>query len=136
MKRSILLMVDAIINLIVGIILLLYPLGIAERIGIPLVENSFYPTILGAVLAGIGIALLLEWSKRFAGLVGLGLGGAISINLCGGLALLLCLIYGNLNIPLRGYIILWALAVIVFGISFFELLFHPKQTGFPGPGGT
>lgn len=132
MKRSILLATDAIINLIVGIILLLYPLGIAERIGIPLVENSFYPTILGAVLVGIGIALLVEWSKRFPGVVGLGLGGAISINLCGGLALIICLIYGNLDIPLRGHIILWTLAVIVFGVSFFELLFHLRRPGSAG----
>ena len=126
-------MADAIINLIVGIILLLYPLGIAERIGIPLVENSFYPSILGAVLAGIGIALLLEWSGRFPGLDGLGLGGAISINLCGGLALIVCLLYGSLNIPLRGHIILWILAVIIFGISFFELLFHLKRLRSAGP---
>ncbi len=133
MKRSILLPADAIINLILGIILLLYPLGIAERIGIPLVENSFYPGILGAVLAGIGIALLLEWSERFPGLVGSGLGGAVSINLCDGLALIVCLICGNLNIPLRGHIILWTLAVIIFGISFFELLFHLKRPGSAGP---
>ena len=34
-------------------------------------ENAFYASILGAVLFGIGIALVIEWKRRDGGLVGL-----------------------------------------------------------------
>jgi hypothetical protein len=47
----------------------------------------FYPNALGGVLSGIGIALLIEAFREPNGLVGLGLGGAIAINLCDGFTL-------------------------------------------------
>ena len=120
MHKSILL-ADALVNLLVGCILVLYPTGLGGVIGIPFVNNPFYPVILGAVLIGIGIALLIERTWRSPKLVGLGIGGAVSINLCGSLALLIFLVFGNLQIPLRGHIILWILAAVVFGISLLEL---------------
>jgi len=48
-KASIKLIADAVINYALGILCLLYP-SVAETIGVPIVESSFYPTILGAVL--------------------------------------------------------------------------------------
>ena len=120
MRKSILL-ADALVNLLVGCLLVLYPTGLGELIGIPLAENPFYPVVLGAVLFGIGIALLIERSRKTSEFVGLGIGGAISINLCAGLALIIFLVFGDLNIPLRGYAILWILAAVVFGISLLEL---------------
>ena len=59
-KSKTLLLIDGIVNLLVGILLLLFPLGIAELVGAPLPNTHFYPTILGAVIFGIGIALLIE----------------------------------------------------------------------------
>ena len=53
---------------------------IIDLLGLPPVDALFYPSMLGAILFGIGIALLLEligYNKR---LRGLGLGGAIVIN--------------------------------------------------------
>jgi len=41
-------------------LLLLFPFGMAQVFGIPQANSSFYPTILGAVIFGIGISLLLE----------------------------------------------------------------------------
>ena len=104
---------------------ILYPF-VAETIGVPIVENSFYPNILGAVLFGIGIALTIECYRKQGGIVGLGLGGAVAINLSGGLLLTLWLIFGNLNIPFRGYLFLWSLAIILVGISSIELFIHLK----------
>jgi hypothetical protein len=48
--------------------------------GIPNISTQWddYPSILGAVLIGIGAALSIEW--RQMKLVGLGIGGAIAIN--------------------------------------------------------
>ena len=120
-----LLKVDAVINYALGILCILYPF-VAETIGVPIVENSFYPNILGAVLIGIGIALTIECYRKQGGIVGLGLGGAVAINLSGGFVLMLWLIFGDLNIPLRGYFFLWSLAIILVGISLFELFIYRK----------
>jgi hypothetical protein len=114
--------IDGIINLVLGILLLLFPLGMAELLGVPQSDVNFYPTILGAVIFGIGIALLIERYGFAQNIRGLGLGGAIAINLCGALALLVWLVSTPLNIPLRGQVILWAIAVIVLLVGIVEIL--------------
>jgi hypothetical protein len=118
------LLVDAAINLILGLLLLIFSETLVEFLGVPATEQSFYPNILGGVLFGIGVALLIECFRSPNGLVGLGLGGAIAINLCGGLVLVFWLITGNLSIPIRGQIFLWTLAVILVAISSIELFMH------------
>ena len=125
-KESILLIADAFINYALGILCILYPF-VAETIGVPFVENSFYPNILGAVLFGIGIALTIEYFRKQLGWVGLGLGGAVAINLTGGTVLIFWLILGNLTIPLRGQVFLWMLAIILILISSIELIVHVKK---------
>ena len=126
MKASAVLLVDAAINLVIGIILIFYR-GFVQVLGIPPTSTSFYANILGAVLLGIGIALVMEYFRKPDGMVGLGLGGAISINLCGGVALILWLIFGSLNIPRHGLIILWVLAVVVIAISIIEWIIHSTK---------
>jgi len=121
-KHAILLTIDSIVNLALGILLLLFPLGLAEILGVPKSNLNFYPTILGAVIFGIGIALLIERYGYSRNIRGLGLGGAIAINLCGAIALLLWLVSTPLNIPLRGYVLLWSIAVIVLLIGIVEIL--------------
>lgn len=120
------LIVDAAINLILGFLLLIFSPRIVQLLGVPATEQSFYPNILGGVLFGIGIALLIECFRGSGSLVGLGLGGAVAINLCGGLALTAWLIFGELNIPTGGRIFLWSLAVILVVVSSIELLVHVK----------
>jgi len=119
-KHAILLTVDGIINLVLGVFLLLFPIGIPEIIGVPRTNLDFYPTILGGVLFGIGIALLIERYGYRAGVRGLGLGGAISINICGALVLSIWLLSASLEISVRGYVILWAIAIIVLGVGIIE----------------
>jgi hypothetical protein len=121
-KHTLLLTIDGIINLVLGIFLLLFPLGMAELLGVPQSNVNFYPTILGAVIFGIGVALLIERYGFARNIRGLGLGGAIAINLCGALALLVWLVSTPLNIPLRGQVILWAIAVIVLLVGIVEIL--------------
>jgi hypothetical protein len=118
------LLVDAAINLFLGLLLLIFSETLVEFLGVPATEQSFYPNILGGVLFGVGVALLIECFRSPNGLVGLGLGGAIAINLCGGLVLVFWLITGNLSIPIRGQIFLWTLAVILVAISSIELFMH------------
>jgi hypothetical protein len=79
------------------------------------------------VLFGIGIALLLEMrsaSQRAAS--GLGLGGAIAINLCGGIVLGAWLIFGELDLPLRGWVFLGVLDAALVAISTVELVAHVR----------
>lgn len=119
--HRILLASDGIINLILGILLLLYPAGVVDFLGLPSTDSYFYPTILGGVIFGIGIALCVELfiSPKIHGL---GLAGAISINFAGGLVLLYWLIFTRLDIPLKGFITLWIVAILVLGIGVIEVV--------------
>jgi len=121
-QKKILLLIDGIVNLLLGILLLLFPVGIAQLFGVPQPNSNFYPTILGAVIFGIGIALLLEAYGKPRGINGLDIAGAIAINFCGAGVLTLWLISDPFNLPLRGYIILWTIAIVVLALGFIELL--------------
>ena len=121
-----LILVDSIINLFLGIILLAYSEPIIYFFGLPISDSNFYPNILGAILFGIGIALFIEY-KRKDEFIGLGLGGAICINMMGGIVLFLWLAFGNLSIPIQGKIILWTLDITLIGISSFELMAYLKN---------
>ncbi|MFB0517404.1 MAG: hypothetical protein ACETWG_12480 [Candidatus Neomarinimicrobiota bacterium] len=121
MKEKSLLTLDAAVNLALGLPLMLIPASTARFLAIPLPEPTFYASILGAVLTGIGLALLVErFHERFR-MSGLGLGGAITINIVGAGVLIIWLLWGSLDIPLRGYAFLWAVAVVVLGISLVEI---------------
>ena len=119
-KAHSLIFIDAFINLGLGLLLIFFPDSLVHMLGIPPAESAFYPSILGAVLFGIGLALILTWLRRDAG--GLGLGGAIAINLCAGIVLALWLVAGNLELPLRGSLFLWAIVALLVGISLTELI--------------
>ena len=121
-KQRILLLSDAIINLLLGLLLLLFPAGLLTYLGLPSTDTFFYTSILGGVIFGIGVALGLEWLSLPEGIRGLGLAGAITINLCGGGTLLFWLIFGNLDIPIRGQMTLWIVAIVVLGIGLLEIL--------------
>lgn len=127
MKFKGVLLIDASINLFLGIILLIYSNGLVKFFGLPQVASRFYPNILGGVFVGITIALVVEHFRKMGGLVGLGLGGALIINLCGGFTLFFWLMSGSLSIPITGKIILWILFYVLVIISGFELIFHLYQ---------
>ena len=125
-QEKTLVLIDSIINLLIGIILLAYSKPVVDFFGLPDSNLRFYPNILGAIIFGIGIALFIEY-KRKDKFIGLGLGGAISINMMGGIVLFIWLISGKLNLHVQGKIILWILDLILVGISFFELLAYLKS---------
>jgi hypothetical protein len=114
-----LLIIDGLINLALGTLLAVYPEAVIKIIGLPAVELPFYASILGAVIFGIGIALIVQIKNPS---FGLGLGGAVAINLSGGFCLAAWLIFGNLTIPAIGYYIMWGLVIILFSLSTFELV--------------
>ncbi len=125
-----LLLIDAIANLVLGALLLGFPLGIGEILGLPKASTGFYPSILGAVIFGIGVALLFSRAGRS----GLGIDGAIAINLIGAGVLVAWLVTHPPAIPLRGLITLWVVATIVLGIGCVELVSR-RHINSPSSGG-
>lgn len=79
-----LLLVDSAANYVLGLPLLIEPDRTARVLGLPDPGNRFYARVLGGVLTGIATALAIEHRRPPDGLVGLGTGGAIAINLLGG----------------------------------------------------
>jgi len=70
----------------------------------------------------------IEFYRKESGMVGLGLGGAVAINLSGGLVLILWSIFHDMDIPSnRGYFFLWSLAIILVGISSVEIYIHQNK---------
>jgi hypothetical protein len=124
-KQEIPLGIEGIVNLFLGAILLLFPAGLVELLGLPLTNTYFYASILGAIIFGIGVALLIELYGARSRIRGLGLGGAIAVNLCGGGALLVWLLAVPLSIPLRGHVILWVVVTVVFIIGLAEIAAMP-----------
>jgi hypothetical protein len=130
LNKKYLLAIDAVVNLILGLILLLFPGNILNILGMPYSNASFYSQILGAVLIGIGLALIFEIYSPINKITGLGVGGAIIINTCGAFTLAYLLIFGKLNIPLRGQLLLWVIVFIVFAIGLIEI-FYTKGKSSP-----
>jgi hypothetical protein len=127
MDNRTLLLTDAAINLALGVLLGVFPGQLVALLGIPRAPKPFYASLLGAILFGIGLALLLERSRERVGIGGLGLGGAVAINLCGGIALALWLLFGGLDVPARGRVIMWCLVGVLFAISVIELAVWRKK---------
>lgn len=128
MNKRTTLLIDASINFILGVLLLAYSPKLVDLLGMPECDNFFYPNILGAVFIGITIALIIEaFKKNVNRFVGLGLIGAISINLSGGLVLLLWLLFGGLNLPLKGLIFLWVLDILLVVVSSVELYISLRE---------
>ena len=117
-----LLIIDAGVNLLLGALLIWFPLGLARALGLPEAGESFYPRLLGAVLFGIGVALLIEGWANEAVAKGLGLAGAVAINLCGAAVLMWLLATSRVGVSGRGKTLLWALTGILIGLSVVEVL--------------
>lgn len=70
----------------------------------------------------IAIALLLEWKRR----LGLGVGGAIAIDLCAATVLAAWLLVGGVDLPFRGQFLLWSIVALLVFVSGLGLASHSK----------
>ena len=120
-NRRTLLAGDGAINVLLGVALISFPERLVVMLGVPGVASAFYPSVLGGVLVGVGVALFIERSRPPAGLAGLGLAGAVVINLCAGLVLSGWLLFGDLALPVRGRVFLWGLVALLVGLSGLEV---------------
>jgi hypothetical protein len=117
MTRTTLLVADAIINLALGVALLAFPTGLVEALGFPSSDSDFYPMVFGAVLFGIGLSLAFEARSTPPAAGGLGLPGAISINLSAAIVLSIWLLAGDLSLPAHGVVLLVLLTLTLVGLS-------------------
>ncbi|MHB8346411.1 MAG: hypothetical protein ACYDHM_04350 [Acidiferrobacterales bacterium] len=127
MKPSMLFGLDAAVHLLFGIGLMFFPRILIGALGIPPPDTAFYASVLGAVLAGLGLALLAERFRRVFGISGLGFGGAICIKICTGGVLIAWLMRGGLPIPLHGYVLLWLVTFVLLALSGAEFWVELKQ---------
>ena len=78
-------------------------------------------------MVGIGIALLLESRRRSGGLQGLGLAGAVAINLTAGLAIAVWLLLSpGDGVSGTGRAVLWLLVFFLVGLSATEIVAHRR----------
>jgi len=126
-RESTLLEADAFVNLALGVFLVFFPRDLVLVLGLPVPNRPFYASLLGAVLSGIGLALLVERFRPRWGIVGLGLGGATCINVLGAGVLAVWLTAGDLAIPMRGYIALWGVVAVVLGLGVVEAYHQLKR---------
>ena len=95
-----------------GHTLLCFPAGLTGLLGLLPTNTYFYASILGAVIFGIGAALAIELYGALGGLHGVSLGGVAVAGR---------LLFVPLKIPVRGYIVLWCVALLVLGMGVDEL---------------
>ena len=129
-RRSGLLALDGVVNLLFGVALLAFPRPFFDALGLPWTDRGLYATILGGVLVGIGLALLLEGRGRIG--VGLGLGGAVAINLIAGGAIagwLLLTAAGDMSSTGRD--VLRLLVLFLVGLSLAEIVSQRRQKPAP-----
>jgi len=122
--RTVLLIIDAVIDLVLGFFLVFFPMKVLALLGLPVEAPPFYAIILGGVLIGIGLALLMGSAAEKRQADGLGLGGALIINLFAALALAALLISGRIYLSLIGYLILLGLLVFLLLLCGAELLVY------------
>jgi hypothetical protein len=126
-RERIVLLADAAVDLALGLPLIFYSRELASLLGLPEPHTPFYASILGAVLVGIAVALIIECRGTRLRSGGLGLGGALTINLCGAVVLAVWLAHGALELAPRGRALLWAVVIIVGGLSALELSLYSRR---------
>lgn len=108
-----LLWIETVLKLAGGVLLVVAPLTLARVLGLQRPASGFWPRLLGALLIGLAAATFIE--ARFAGSRGLGLAGALAVNLAGAGVVAAELVMGSAAPSRRGRVVLW-LVVIVLGL--------------------
>ena len=115
MIADLLLLAHALLFLAMGAILAALPAGTITALGLPASQPGFYRRLLGTTLIGIGLALMMNALP--GGLSGLGLDGAIAVNLLVAVALAFLLLTGARKTPAQGKRLLWLLVLVLVGLS-------------------
>lgn len=107
----------------IGAIMLLAPLTAAKLAGLPHGNSAFWPRLFGAALLGIAAAFAIEGYSQINAHInakGLGLAGAVVINLITLLALIGAIIFKGVA-SRRGLLLIWCLVMILLALILFEI---------------
>jgi hypothetical protein len=113
-----LLWLEMLLKLVAGLLLTLAPLTTLRILGLPRPDTGFWPRVCGALLLGMAGALFLEGTSRGHGL---GLAGAIVINLCGAAVLAAQLVLEAGPASRRGRITVWLAVCLLVIVSVVEI---------------
>jgi hypothetical protein len=114
-----LLWIEVALKLGSGLIFLIFSVTSPRLFGLPPTGGSFWPRLLAAVLVGVGIATVLQATITPGR--GLGLAGLMAINLIAAAVVTGQLVMGKTVTTRRGMATLWALVMMLTGISLVEL---------------
>jgi hypothetical protein len=96
-------------------LLLIAPTLSIRTLGLPAAEPSFWPRVCGALMGGIAFAIAavgLNWTST-----GIGLGGAIAIDVTLAVTLLSTLVIGPTAPTRRGRLLLWVLVLALVALA-------------------
>ena len=113
------LLLETTIKLATGLLLVAAPLSTLRLLGLARPPSGFWPRLTGAVLLGLAAATFIE--IRLPGSRGLGLYGAIAINLIAAGAIMGALIMGGGAPTRRGRIVLWLAVGLLMTLSLAEI---------------
>lgn len=114
-----LLWLETLLKLAGGVVLIIGPNAASRVFGLPTARPSLWPRLLGAVLLGLAAATYIEGA--LPGSRGLGLGGAIAVNLASA-AMIFSLVVLNRGVETgRGRVALSLLAGLLVLLSLFEI---------------
>lgn len=111
----------------IGLILIFLPITAARMAGLPHGNVAFWPRLFGAALLGIAGAFAVEGYNLAGGAIeakGLGLGGAVIINLTTIVSLFGTLIFSAVATR-RGKVLIWLMILVLLFLTLFEI----GQTG-------
>ena len=98
----------------IGLVMLFVPITAAKVAGLPHGNTAFWPRLFGAALIGIAAAFAVEGYTQLNPNVtasGLGLGGAVMINLITILSLIGTIIFKGVTTR-RGLLLIWSLSLM------------------------
>jgi hypothetical protein len=107
----------------IGLMMLMMPITSAKLAGLPHGNFAFWPRLFGAALLGIAAAFAVEGYTQLNANIsarGLGLGGAIAINLVTVLSLIGTLIFKGVTTR-RGLLLLWSFILLLVLLMLFEI---------------
>lgn len=114
-----LLWLETLMKLASGVLLLVIPLTTTRVLGLQQPGEPFWPRLLGGVLTGLAAATFLEGFVKNTH--GLGLAGAMAINLAGAATLATQLVVGKPAPTWRGRALLWLTTATLATLAFVEL---------------
>ena len=107
----------------IGLVMLFVPITAAKVAGLPHGNTAFWPRLFGAALIGIAAAFAVEGYTQLNPNVtasGLGLGGAVMINLITILSLIGTIIFKGVTTR-RGLLLIWSLSLMLTFLMLFEI---------------